>query len=657
MSQSIITLSQPPKTKYEITVEEFLKAARGEPFNETEWFYKKKEKEIKEEKELGGYYYYLNNEQEYIVLKRTRCILSKDENFLYLLKIGNPSYKPAFIFLGCILPDIFLNNSLTDVWLFIHTYVQGYIRIGNNSQSGYIVIDNNSQSGDIAINNNSQSGDIRIDNSQCKSIHIDDNSQSGNINIGNNSRSGDIWILNSSQSRGLWIHNNSQSGEIWINNNSQSGDIWIHNNSQSGDIAIENNSQCKNISIRNNGQSGDIDIQDSKATKINISNNFCNVLLHNATIPIMQVSNCNLHHLTWQAGSKGELYIDNCSINHLNLYKTALLKDAVISIINSKIYIAQLQELLVQGQLILRNIELMKNPFEWTPEIIKHIAEQKPQENASPLVKTIYNAKKELLNQQKKKYDKQLKELETAPELNGKGREKPLFRIANSSLGKTEITGSDLSEFHFEYRDSKLLEIFISGTKLPKEKIGIYNESPENDLPDRVFHEQKVSIYNQLKKIYDNQGDIVEASLYHSKAMRNQQRVLKLAQEDNTDKTRREGVNEWFELKAFQLNNFSNNHGESWSSALCFIFIVSIAFYSIYYICLFHNRSFSTSGIGDFIADYFSFLDPLHKIDFLVEKKEVTPAAKIVDFIGRLMVGYGIYQFIAAFRRHGRKGG
>ena len=44
-----------------------------------------------------------------------------------------------------------------------------------------------------------------------------------------------------------------------------------------------------------------------------------------------------------------------------------------------------------------------------------------------------------------------------------------------------------------------------------------------------------------------------------------------------------------------------------------------------------------------------------HKIDFMVEKDELNWGAKVLDFFGRAATGYCIYQFVAAFRRHGKK--
>jgi hypothetical protein len=42
-------------------------------------------------------------------------------------------------------------------------------------------------------------------------------------------------------------------------------------------------------------------------------------------------------------------------------------------------------------------------------------------------------------------------------------------------------------------------------------------------------------------------------------------------------------------------------------------------------------------------------------MDFMADKAELNAMAKFLDFIGRIAIGYGVYQLIVAFRRHGRK--
>jgi hypothetical protein len=47
-------------------------------------------------------------------------------------------------------------------------------------------------------------------------------------------------------------------------------------------------------------------------------------------------------------------------------------------------------------------------------------------------------------------------------------------------------------------------------------------------------------------------------------------------------------------------------------------------------------------------------VDPIHKTDFV---KEVTLnlGSYAADYFGRIFIGYGIYQLVAAFRKHGKK--
>jgi hypothetical protein len=521
------------------------------------------------------------------------------------------------------------------------------IRINNNSQSGNIWINNNSQSGFIGINNSSQNGFISIrDNSKIGNIGISNSSQSGFISIRDNSQSGDVWIKDNSQSGFININDDSQSGYIGINSDSQSGYIGIRDNSQSGNIWIRDNSQSGDIIIRENSCTGSIEVLNSSCPQLMVRNNYFSIKLFNAAIPLMNISNSCIRALTWQAGTKGELYISESKINHLNLQHTSLLKDALISITNSQLFIAQMNKLTVQGQLILSKLKHLENPFTWDHPLRKILADKKPGDHASALIKQIHQSKtwqlKEDEDQYNKKKEKLLKWFS----------EKPLWQMVNSSFGKTEITGCDLRKFKFEYRDSKLLDTFISGTKLPKEKIQIYNVDRKTKLDDVDFFEQKISIYSQLKKIFENQGDIVEATWYHSKSMDNQQLLLQLKYNDAKKKWFSE---EGFDLFNFKINKWTNNHGESWRKALWFVLISSLIVYSLYFMSINYHKDFSYKGIGNFIGRFFSFLNFTRREDFMAEKEELNAFSYFFDYLGRVVTGFGIYQLIAAFRRHGRK--
>jgi hypothetical protein len=141
-----------------------------------------------------------------------------------------------------------------------------------------------------------------------------------------------------------------------------------------------------------------------------------------------------------------------------------------------------------------------------------------------------------------------------------------IFRLSQSSLGKTEITDSNLNGFRFAFLNSKLLDCFISGTQLSKNNINIhaYNSTTDEPLADEVIYEQKVSFYSQLKKIFDNQGNVVETSWYHTQATENQQQLLKiLFKQQPGSWFKKLRSDRFWDLFTFESNKQSNYHGES----------------------------------------------------------------------------------------------
>lgn len=557
----------------------------------------------------------------------------------------------------------------------------GSIQIHEKSNCDEIRIEDNSQCAGIHLKDRGENEHIGIyDNSECGQIAIDDNCTFGLITIQGKSECRDIYISKTCKASQITVFRESKIGSIYIadkcrvNNisvsNSQCGDISLSNNSYNANIDIDEKSRFSKITISGRSLSdsisidrettgdqitigydsncGLLEISHSRVNEVFLYYNTSSLHLYNAQVPLMRLSNCFLHELLWQAGTRGEIYIVGGTINYLNLYQTAILKDAVLSLINVQLYIVRLQEILVQGQLVLRNLRPATKPFEWQPVILKQLLKMKAANDTGSLPLSVLEAGLQQLTDLEQNYRQNIEKLHSS----FKNDELPLFRVVDSSLSKTEITGSDLEAFHFEYRDSKLLETFFSGTKLPKDKIKIYNKDITMALPSLAYHEQKVSIYNQLKRIYDNQGDIVEATWYHAKAMDNQERLLK--EKYKQDEAQWFGE-QWFDLMTFRLNKVSNNHGESWRNALRFICIITLVMYSLYYVSLHYTEPFSFKATDRFVKHYFIFLDPTHKFDFHVKDAQLWWLPVFIDFIGRILLAYGIFQFISAFRRHGRK--
>lgn len=689
-----------PETTHVVELAEFIRAALGEPFEKTDWFFLMKGKVIKHTKLFAEYYNGFNDEQEYLVLTKAMTISPTIDYKIILHDIQARSYKLGFIFHECILPDIKLNESNVGDCLFFNSrigkmIVEGSqlenIMFSDNSFNTQIWIKSNSKCNHVWIKQHSLSGMINIshgsstrgvwmsDDSQVDYIRIGDSSmvtehinirktsKCGTISIGNNSWCEQINIEDNCRAGLLGIDEYSNTGKIKIENNSQCAGIFVRAGSRTGDILIFDNSRIDFIISRMGGQTGNIQIEKSSVEKIELAYNYFSLKLTNANVPLVHLNHCYLHELVWQAGTKGELYINGGTVIHLKFIKTALLREAVVSIINANISIVQLQELLVIGQFVLRNInvERIKSDEEQLDEEIygtgnwnlkgKLTIGIRMEDEKYTINEDIFQAKKKEFEKQEKKYYDLKSELDKTFSLTKKG----LLRIVDSSLGKTEISGSYLADFNFEYCDSKLLETFITGTQLPKNEVSIYNPPDQPLLAEKIF-EQKTSAYNQLKKIFENQGDIVEATWYHSKAMENQKQLLMLRYKQKYNPRWRTPFN-WFTKDGFDLFNFflnrvSNNHGENWARALVFTLGISLLIYSGYFISVNYHKDLSWKGTGDFIGYYFSFLDLTHRIDFMVkETTRLNGLSRFLDFLGRVVIGYCIYQFIAAFRRHGRR--
>ena len=125
------------------------------------------------------------------------------------------------------------------------------------------------------------------------------------------------------------------------------------------------------------------------------------------------------------------------------------------------------------------------------------------------------------------------------------------------------------------------------------------------------------------------------------------------------------------------LNGISNNHGTSWFRALIFTVFCWIGFYSLFLVttrtneiyAFFNNQSVTwtfSNDISNAIKYLWSldFLDTLsdwvNQIDF--DNFWWTSILKVVQLIfasfffifGKIAIGYGIYQTIAAFRKYGK---
>jgi hypothetical protein len=158
--------------------------------------------------------------------------------------------------------------------------------------------------------------------------------------------------------------------------------------------------------------------------------------------------------------------------------------------------------------------------------------------------------------------------------------------------------------------------------------------------------QNKLETYRLLKVEFESQKNIPEYlnfKLYEKKAFK---KIL--AKKDTSWKNR-------FDRATLWLNGISNNHGTSYSKA--FIFIVLVGWF-FFYISLIATDSYEFSynifewefskGLGYFMQ----FLLPTHKFNYMGLDNSLNAGFYFFDFLGRIFVGYGIYQFIQAFRKY-----
>lgn len=160
---------------------------------------------------------------------------------------------------------------------------------------------------------------------------------------------------------------------------------------------------------------------------------------------------------------------------------------------------------------------------------------------------------------------------------------------------------------------------------------------PDNRPPN--YEKAQYEIFLQLKKAVEDRGNYYEA-----------QKLQAIAH----DALKQIKTISWADRLILSVNHWSNNHGLSIKRPFWGFLIFSVSLYLLYLLSvgrLFNSNTFDPKLIGY----YFSFVDITHRSDFLVRKDELTGWSLFLDYLGKLIVGFFIYQFIAAFRKYGKR--
>jgi uncharacterized protein YjbI with pentapeptide repeats len=157
--------------------------------------------------------------------------------------------------------------------------------------------------------------------------------------------------------------------------------------------------------------------------------------------------------------------------------------------------------------------------------------------------------------------------------------------------------------------------------------------------------QNQLETYRLLKVEFEKQQNIPESLKFKLFEKKTLKKVLK--NKENTFK------NFWDKVILF-FNQVSNNHGTSYTRAFVFILLFG-GFW--FYLSLISTDSYEFSlnisewKISDSFSYFWQFLLPTHKFNYMGDTVILTSKFYLFDFLGRIFVGYGIYQFIQAFRK------
>ena len=207
-------------------------------------------------------------------------------------------------------------------------------------------------------------------------------------------------------------------------------------------------------------------------------------------------------------------------------------------------------------------------------------------------------------------------------------------------MGTMIFDGSDIDSF----TNIQILETSLNGIKYTNLKW----PSPERIIPyqdlDEKYWNKKKEIYRQLKYCAEDNKDKIQTLIFKAYEIDAYQHTLSWKRD-------------FSDLLMLWLNKISNNHGLSWNRGLFFTIFCGLLFYLIFYGC-YDDLSYRMYFWGNFIKYIWLFNGIDDLIQFLNQPSNsfgdclIRFLGSICYIIGKILVAYGIFQTISAFRKY-----
>lgn len=154
-----------------------------------------------------------------------------------------------------------------------------------------------------------------------------------------------------------------------------------------------------------------------------------------------------------------------------------------------------------------------------------------------------------------------------------------------------------------------------------------------------------------IKNQFAKQNNRIESLKYHHREMSSYFQELLYESYLNLKRFRLWGLLKNFgDLVILILNFLSNGFGLWWFAGIIFLFATTTFVYYFYLLSLDLKISYQQIEYWKY---YVQFIVPTHKFNF-IEGAILTDKSYIIDYLGRVVSAFGIYQTVQAFRKFGK---
>ncbi len=207
------------------------------------------------------------------------------------------------------------------------------------------------------------------------------------------------------------------------------------------------------------------------------------------------------------------------------------------------------------------------------------------------------------------------------------------FQIDNTSIGKTDFQSIKLDSFaRVKMFDNIFTEVDYTNVQWKREiEVGQFGTSEKTEIA------KKRDTYRTLKNVMIRNNDQQEALVFYTQEMKEHRKIT----------LKNNGLLSINRI-TLAFNYWTNEFGLNWWRPVRGLIILSIVFYGLL-LC-----SFASDYNSEYLKNFFEFLNPTHKTEFIAGGCWEFESYAI-DFFFRIIEGLFIHQTIQAFRKYSRK--